>query len=271
MVRTVTRGLQNRRRLCQLTPGMNSPASNRWTQIKQAIKSCIPSAIANKIFRVPVTPGEPQPNTVLIHIGKCGGSTLRTALQQIANRFPVQIVHVEKPVYNPNHAYIIVARGPISRAISAFNWRYKLVVTDETQRDRFKGEREVLQRYGSLNTIAEALYDNDGNPNQATHNDIRKIHHLREDISFYLSELLPECQPGQITAVLMQENLNADIQRVLGVTAGEREKDNSKASANTLSHQAEENLRRFLAPDYEALALLHSRGLIEDTVFAALR
>jgi hypothetical protein len=250
---------------------MNSPASNRWTQIKQAIKSCVPSAIANKIFRVPVTPTEPKPSTVLIHIGKCGGSTLRTALEKIADTFPVQIVHVEKPVYNPEHSYIIVARSPISRAISAFNWRYKLVVTDGTQHDRFKGEQEVLRRYGSLNTIAEALYDNDGNPNKAVHGDIRKIHHLREDIGFYLSGLLPQCQPGQVTAVLMQENLNADIQRVFGVAAGEREKDNSKVSTNTLSRQAEENLRRFFKPDYEALALLHSWGLIEDTVFAALR
>ncbi len=250
---------------------MNSPAANRWTQIKQAIKSCVPSAIANKIFRVPAAPAEPQPNTVLIHIGKCGGSTLRTALEQIADTFPVQIVHVEKPIYNADHSYIIVARGPISRVISAFNWRYKLVVTDGTQHDRFKGELEVLRRYESLNTLAEALYDNDGNPNQAAHNDIRKIHHLREDISFYLSELLQQCQPEQITAVLMQENLNADIQRVFGVTAGEREKDNSKASANTLSDQAEQNLRRFFRPDYEALTLLHSWRLIEDTVFAALR
>ena len=58
--------------------------------------------------------------------------------------------------------YIIIVRGPISRAISAFYWRYKLVVQTGEQRNRFPGEFEILQKYQTLNRIAENLYDEKG-------------------------------------------------------------------------------------------------------------
>ena len=37
---------------------------------------------------------------------------------------------------NLAYKYIIIARGPISRVISAFNWRYKLVVESKSQKNK---------------------------------------------------------------------------------------------------------------------------------------
>ena len=86
-------------------------------------------------------------NTVLIHIGKCGGSTLKAAIMKTYNDFPFDIVHIEKPFFKSKNKYIIIARGPISRVISAFNWRYKLVVETEIQKNRFKDEHKTLVKY----------------------------------------------------------------------------------------------------------------------------
>lgn len=83
---------------------------------------------------------------VLIHIGKCGGASLKASLREAGIADELRIVHIRQPTYQENQKYIIVARNPVERTVSAFNWRYKLVVVDEEQRDRFSGEYEVLTR-----------------------------------------------------------------------------------------------------------------------------
>ena len=194
---------------------------------------------------------------VLIHIGKCGGASLKAALREAGIADVLHIVHIRQPVYRKNLKYIIVARNPFARTVSAFNWRYKLVVVNGVQRNRFPGEHEVLTRYGSLEALAEALYNN-GTPSPTAINDARKIHHIREDISFYLTNLLDRCCPDQIEAVLMQETLDADIERVFGISNMERIHDNREMYGRPMSSSARRNLMRFLHRDYEALARLYA-------------
>ena len=99
---------------------------------------------------------------VYIHIGKCGGVTLEKAIKDspvVKGLFAsVHKVHIQKPPIIKNASYAIVVRNPIDRAISAFNWRYKLVVIDETQKHRFDGEYDILKKYGTLNALSEELY-----------------------------------------------------------------------------------------------------------------
>ena len=178
------------------------------------------------------------------------------------------MVHIEQPTYRRDLEYIIVARNPLQRVISAFNWRYKLVVVDRTQMDRFPDELDVLRRYGSIDALGEALYDDDGGPEIAALGDARRIHHIREDISFYLTHLLDHCDPSQIRAVLMQETLDADIKRVFGIRSEHRINEN-RAIRNdgSLSARACRNLMRFLHRDYEALARLYAWGKIEREIY----
>jgi len=214
----------------------------------------------------------PTGSTVLIHIGKCGGKTLRNGLKNAVSISDVQVVHGTKPVYRNDLKYIIVARGPISRLSSAFRWRYELVVTDGAQRDRFKGEYDVLLKYGNLNNLAEALHHNNGTANTEAQQEIRKIRHIKEDISFYLHELLNKCHPSQIVAVLMQENLDDDILRVFGYK-NELKTHHNPASAEDgeLSDTGLRNLMRFFREDYEALIKLYSWGKIErDSLIKAI-
>ncbi|MDC0195960.1 sulfotransferase family protein, partial [Candidatus Thioglobus sp.] len=67
---------------------------------------------------------------IYVHIGKCGGATLGKSLLNspiVNERFRTFTkIHVCKPPILKNASYAIVVRNPIKRAVSAFNWRYKL-------------------------------------------------------------------------------------------------------------------------------------------------
>lgn len=201
----------------------------------------------------------PSGELIYIHIGKCGGTSLWDAIQRsapVAKRYPsIRKVHVATPPISHDADYLIVVRNPIDRVVSAFNWRLKLVVTDGEQKDRFPGEFSVLTKYRSLNALAEALYKN-GVLVPSVAEDFLKIHHLRESISFYLSDLLTVIRRKQVFAVMATEHLDADVERVLGVKQVKRIHDNragSNAEKSALSGTARRNLRHFLAPDYDAL------------------
>ena len=202
-------------------------------------------------------------NTIIyVHIGKCGGESLWKAIQQserIQKRFSnIRRIHVAKPPILKNANYLIVVRNPIARALSAFNWRYKLVVSDEVQKTRFKGEHQILIKYGTLNSLAERLYT-DGITNEEVARDFRSIHHLKEDIGFYLTELLKRISSEQIYAVMATEALDQDIKATLGITNVGRIHQNSSSNNDVeeqLSKIAQANLRNFLVADYRAIEKL---------------
>jgi hypothetical protein len=238
----------------------SSKKKSPWFRQNDYLSSKI--ALIKSYYRIPAG------STVLIHIGKCGGSSLRHGIEEEKKAPPFHIVHIRKVPYRKDLKYIIVARGPIARLISAFRWRYKLVVTDGTQKHRFRGEYEVLTRYGSLNNIAESLYHENGTINKTTRTELRKILHIREDISFYLHDLLMQCDPNQITAVLMQETLNEDILRVFGYKNSLIKNINpAEEDEKALSDTAMANLKRFFIRDYEALTILYCWGKISRDAY----
>jgi hypothetical protein len=161
-----------------------------------------------------------------------------------------------------------VARGPLARAASAFNWRRKILVADGRQRNRFTGEYEALSRYGSLNELASALYSQEGVPNEQALEDIKAIHHLREDIAFYLNKLLKQVWPEQVLAVLMQETLNQDIESCFGIKTEQKSKENSSPSEpEMLDDLARRNLLRYFEKDFECLTKLYCWGKISNETF----
>jgi len=200
---------------------------------------------------------------VYIHIGKCGGTSLGRSIRRspvVSDRFRTIVkVHTRKPPVLPRARYLIVVRNPVERAISAFNWRYKLVVEDRVQANRFKGEHDVLAEYKSLNALADVLYDGDGNLDPRACRQYRAIHHLKEDIAFYLDTLLPNLDSEQLFAVLATETLDQDIADILGVDRVPRMNANGNSVPDEkkwLSDTARMNLRRFLAEDYACVEKL---------------
>lgn len=208
----------------------------------------------------------------VVHIGKCGGSTVKSLLNQsslLAERFEsVVTTHISKVKYSKNHNYLIIIRNPIDRAISAFNWRYHLVVETERQRNRFRGEWQILKNYSTLNSLSEKLYDsNNAFLNKRVSAEFRTIHHLREDISYYLSNMLQYVQPGQVYGIIMQHSLADDCKSLLGTStdiACRNEHGSSvDLSKKELSVLARKNLRRFLHQDFVCILKLYNLGLMD--------
>lgn len=202
---------------------------------------------------------------VFIHIGKCGGASLWNLIREseVINRQYSNIVrvHVRKPQYNPAAKYIFVVRNPIERAISAFNWRYKLVVEDGIQKYRFEGEYDTLRKYGSLNKLSQNLIrNNELVPEVAA--EFRTIHHLNQDISFYLTDLLSEIRSDQILCVLTQEFLDADVSEFLHIENNKKihwNRETTPSEKLHLSDLARKNLRCFLEADYAAIRELDKK------------
>lgn len=219
--------------------------------------------------------GDPS-ELVLVHIGKCGGSTLRRAVQRssvVEERFSdVRFVHVRKPRYQQNPTYLFALRNPISRSLSAFNWRKKLVVETKKHEFRFSGEFDVLVKYGNLNALAESLYSGDV-VNLEAMRDWLTIHHLKEDIAFYLRDLLPPLREDQIFGVVSQESLNDDLESLLGVAnkrVSKRNNDAPDPESLYLSERAKENMRKFLIADYDAIRLLSTKHQFDPLVLEKL-
>lgn len=209
----------------------------------------------------------------IVHIGKCGGTTVREAIaksQKLRNQFnTLKVTHVSKPIYNPSENYLFIIRSPISRTLSSFNWR-KYLMHDQKQRDRFLGERQVLEKYDTLENIAENLYCPESRfLNLNVDREFQMIHHIRENISFYLYDLLKQIKPDQIYGVIKQHSINSDCSSLLGVDSIEYGKKNGISSfippEDQLSSLALVNLRRYLVKDYECLIKLWSlNALAQD-------
>lgn len=214
----------------------------------------------------PQTDSAQEVQTVLVHIGKCGGSTLRQALEDSASGVDL-VTHVRQPPIGPQYRYYITLRCPLRRAISAFYWRRKLVLREASQATRFPGEAQILAHYVSLDNLARVLFHKDGSVNAMVQGQFRALHHLGEGISFYLQDLLAAVQPDQILGVLLQEQLEADLLRLFGLCSPGRLNDNSQPDLHPahsedrrLSLQAQNNLRRFLQADYACIKTLDAWG-----------
>jgi hypothetical protein len=211
-----------------------------------------------------------------VHVGKCGGSTVKKLLSLspvIKNQYSSFFEsHINGVVVDSSCDYLFCLRNPISRAFSAFEWRRKLILEDELpdQVRRFPGERKVLRKYLNLGAMARSLYRSDGRLDQAVARDFRAIHHLRESISFYCQPLLGVLTPVNILGVVCQETLASDCNRVLGVDVSEvRERSNAakRQIEQDLDAEAINNLRRFLVEDYQCVAALWSLGALNQKQF----
>lgn len=125
-------------------------------------------------------------------------------------------------------------------------------------------EYKILDKYGSLNDLSELLYQNE-KLNEEVANEFKKIHHLKEDISFYLKPILKNINKSDIFGILLQPTLNSDIKRVLNVSHfTSRHIHSSRVDPKkfTLSANSEGNLKKFLIEDYRSIVDLYSIGCL---------
>ena len=155
-------------------------------------------------------------NLELIHIGKCGGSSITDELRDRKIKFTR--VHIRKVAYNPNKKYVIVIRNPIKRFISAFYWRYHLVCKTRKQKNRFKNEKYFLNKYQNVDNLCNDLKIN---PDIFNSN---YVHHIKENIHFYLKDFIDKCPKNQILGVICTETLKEDMKYIFDINVLKHEK-----------------------------------------------
>lgn len=110
-----------------------------------------------------------QRNIIFIHVGKCAGGSL---LQSLGKTFGPDWTMYRMHVYNANTLireivengpsdliYLIAARDPISRFISAFNWdKHNMVLSGENPNPR---QRAYYEEFSSVDLLARSLTDQD--------------------------------------------------------------------------------------------------------------
>lgn len=200
-------------------------------------------------------------NLELIHIGKCGGSTVTDELK--GKRIKFTRVHIRKMTYNPNKKYVIVIRNPIKRFISAFYWRYHLVCKTKQQENRFKNEKNFLNKYQNVDNLCNDLKINP---------DIFKgnyVHHIKEDIHFYLKDFIDKCPKNQILGVICTETLKEDMKNIFNIDVTKHKKKNGKNEMINVENY--EILKNYLEKDYMIIDKMYEYGWIDDKKYNILK
>lgn len=199
-------------------------------------------------------------NIIFIHIGKCGGSSVEYIFEK--NNIKIkEKIHVEKPVYDNKCKYIILLRNPVKRFISAFNWRRKLVVDDKSQEFRFENEKTLLEKYKNINNLSQRISEFSSENGY--------IHHINENIDFYLTDFLNECEKENIIAVMTTETLNKDLKNFFNIDLDETHLKKNKKNEK-LSDLEYSNLKQYLKKDYACIDKLYELGLIDNDKYSIL-
>ena len=111
----------------------------------------------------------------LIHIGKCGGSTVKSELLNSNKKDMVSlasnpnVLHAVRPFRFDTSHYIVTVRHPINRFISAFYHMYNVFLkcknTDPEIIKHVEKKLNGFNNYKTANNLAEDLYDTVGNLN----------------------------------------------------------------------------------------------------------
>jgi hypothetical protein len=183
----------------------------------------------------------------IIHIGKCGGSSLNTLFKD-----KHEIIHLKPVINNGIDDYLIIIRNPIQRFISAFNWRYRLVI--EENKKSYPSEKELLLKYKTVNNLINDIHNFKG-----------YIHHIHEDIHFYLKDF--DFSKGNVE-VVTTENLNEDIYNLFGLVLRARLKENKKETILTPLEYI--TLKEYLSKDYSIIEQMYNYGIISKEKYQVL-
>ena len=129
--------------------------------IKQNLLYVSLSRFLKKIY-YKLTPylSDTEEELIYVHIGTCGGGTLRNALKKsriIREKFnKFTDIHITKPPIKKKAKYIILLRNPLERSISAFNYQIKLMKLGSDYY-RFKHEHQILNKYKNIDNIAKNI------------------------------------------------------------------------------------------------------------------
>ncbi len=185
---------------------------------------------------------------VFVHLGKTGGSSIIDSLKKHGfHKF--EVIHVQKVKYNPNKKYVLLLRDPIARFISAFNWRYFLLIDDKQKKSwdkntkpASKNELQLLLKYKTPNALAEDIVNFNYNKDY--------IHHINEGYEFYFNDFILNFDKKSILGIMKTESLQEDFSCLFGISAKLSNEKQNSSYCKSLSELGRQNLIAFLKKDY---------------------
>jgi hypothetical protein len=218
-----------------------------------------------------------------IHVGKCAGSSIKTALTKLNIDFNEYHCYDSKTALNiklnqkDTSFYLLTVRDPIKRFISAFYWDFyeKRILNDSVGPNGLW--KKCYEIFKSPNEVAEALTSKD-----STLKDLAECYilnsklHAEFSLSWYVSVENVKYLSNLNCHVIRTERADEDFQKILerfsvslsGFSGLTREKQEYKDSINnynvTLSELGRNNLNNAYLDDYMVLDGLYRRGLIDE-------
>lgn len=199
----------------------------------------------------------------LIHVGKCGGSSIVEELR--ARDYQFAHIHMRRPTVAPGHRYVVLIRDPVARFVSAFNWRRHLLGNDllpaarsedPIARLRHRSEQAFLAQFSDVNAFAEQLVHSGRQEVSAMTTMMGLIGHVPQGFHWYLDGWLGGVDPGQLAGVVATERLADDFQRLFGFRpTAERNRQHASPPVG-LSPRGRANLAREFDREYRTLERL---------------
>ena len=193
-----------------------------------------------------------------IHIGKCGGSSITKDLMD--NDIVFKRTHGRAVKYDHRKKYFILLRNPVDRFASAFYWRKHTVLNWKSQKDRFDGEYNFFQKYETIEDVIQAdfsLFQK------------QYIHHIKEDIDFYIGDFVNQCDPNNIIGIACTETLNTDIKNIFNIESTNHKKNNKKRKIK-IKKDTRVILKKYLYKDYLVVEKLNNLKLLTKEQYKIL-
>lgn len=152
-----------------------------------------------------------------IHVGKCAGSSINSALFQLeidfkeyhcgdANKQIAELIDND----SDENIYLISTRDPMRRFISAFNWdKYEKIMLQNTENLHWQS---IYEKFSSVNHLVESFESEDKELRRLAQYSIsHSMLHMQLGISWYLPLALSKRLPGERVFVLNTESLLEDF------------------------------------------------------------
>jgi len=195
--------------------------------------------------------------TVFIHIGKCGGSTVRMVIPHHEE------VHLRPVIFSKNDNYFIVIRNPIERFISAFYYR-KLMYRKSVQKRFFEKENIIFSSTNNIYQFTENLFN-------YNIEDVKGVAHIGESISYYLEPIIDNLNKENVKYIFTTHYMDTEIKNVIPNYTPRKLKDNSENKPKKkLSDLSLKNLNIFLEKDFEMIEKLNDKGLLSQKQYEIL-
>jgi hypothetical protein len=208
------------------------------------------------------------PRAHFLHIGKSGGTAVKTALKPLVDSGPFDLVLHRHPFtlarIPEGEAFFFSLRDPIERFVSGFSSRQR-EGRPRHYRPWGPQERLAFSRFETANALALALWSENDEEHQAAEQAMRSVQHLNSVWSWFGSMEAFQARERFLLKVLFIERLDDDFAELVDILGlgplrpilphDDVARNRTPSKPAPLDERAVANLRQWYAPDYQFLEM----------------